>query len=93
VAQLFHALEVREALIAKFAVIAGMRPGEYSSVYTWQDRRAQVPPVVPARCPGGGVRQSIEDWRPASGNPEPDEWIFPSEKGTTPMTKDNCWRR
>ena len=23
----------------------------------------------------------------------PDAWVFPSEKLTTPMAKDNCWRR
>ena len=23
----------------------------------------------------------------------PEAWVFPSEKGTTPLLKDNCWRR
>jgi hypothetical protein len=33
------------------------------------------------------------DWRcnsPATGD---GDWVFPSEKLTTPVSKDNCWRR
>jgi hypothetical protein len=26
-------------------------------------------------------------------NPAPDAWVFPSEKMTMPLAKDNCWRR
>ena len=26
-------------------------------------------------------------------DPAPDAWVFPSEKLTTPVRKDNCWRR
>ena len=27
---------------------------------------------------------------PDSGS---DAWVFPSEKGSTPLSRDNCWRR
>ena len=35
----------------------------------------------------------IESWREACPSTEPDAWVFPSEKLSTPMLKDNGWRR
>ena len=28
-----------------------------------------------------------------SPNVAPEAWVFPSERGPTPLGKDNCWRR
>jgi integrase len=109
VAQLFQALEVREALIAKLAVIAGIRPGEIFAlkwghlgtdyadvqqrVYRGKIDTPKTHHSFRRAALAEGLRQSIEEWRIVSGNPGPEDWMFPSEKGTTPLAKDNCWKR
>jgi len=35
----------------------------------------------------------IETWRKVSIDTQPESWVFPSEKLTTPLSRDNCWRR
>ena len=40
-----------------------------------------------------GLLDSIEEWRRLSLNTGDDAWVFPSERLTTPVSKDNCWRR
>jgi integrase len=40
-----------------------------------------------------GLLSSIEEWRALSIDTSPDAWVFPSEKLTTPLAKENCWRR
>jgi integrase len=85
----FGALEQRERLIAKLAVLAGMRPGEIFALTwgrltaTYADIRQRV------------YRRKIDTpktdnsmWKAARD----DAWVFPSER-MTPLSKDNCWRR
>ena len=40
-----------------------------------------------------GLLVSIDEWRAVSLDTGADAWVFPSEKLTTPLAKDNCWRR
>ena len=40
-----------------------------------------------------GLLSAIQEWREISVDPSPTAWVFPSEKLTTPVRKDNCWRR
>jgi integrase len=40
-----------------------------------------------------GVLATIDEWRARSVDTSPEAWVFPSEKLTTPVAKDNCWRR
>ena len=40
-----------------------------------------------------GLLASINEWRAVSPDTSVDAWVFPSEKLTTPLTEDNCWRR
>ena len=40
-----------------------------------------------------GLLSAIREWRQLSPRSEPGAWVFPSETGTTPVLKDNCWRR
>jgi integrase len=40
-----------------------------------------------------GLLISIDDWRAVSLDTSGDAWVFPSEKLTTLLAKDNCWRR
>ena len=40
-----------------------------------------------------GLQAAIAEWKALSGDPGPEEWVFPSETRRTPLAKDNCWRR
>ena len=102
-------LKLRERLIAKLAVLAGMRPGEifglkWSRLETnYADIRQRVyrgdvdsPKSVRSvrfAALSDGLLISIDEWRAASPVTCPDAWVFPSERLTTPLAKDNCWRR
>jgi len=106
---LFAVLDVRERLIAKLGVLAGMRPGEIFGL-TWvrlateyADIRQRVyrgnvdsPKTVRSTrwaALSDGLRGSIEEWKKLSLDTRDDAWVFPSEKRTSPLSKDNCWRR
>jgi integrase len=106
---MFAVLNLRELLIAKLAVVAGMRPGEIFAlrwcrlereyvdirerVYRGQIDSPKTFHSIRHAALADGLRGTIEEWRAASGNPVPDAWVFPSEKGTTPIGTYNCWRR
>jgi integrase len=106
---MFRVLEVRERLIAKLVILAGMRPGEifglkWSRLETdYADIRQRVyrgdldtPKSVRSvrfAALKDALLISINQWRAASLDTSPDAWVFPSEKLTTPLAKDNCWRR
>jgi len=104
----FAALDLRERLIAKLAVIAGMRPGEIFALRwgrltsTYADIRQRVyrgaidtPKTnqsVRKAALPEGLLREIELWREFSVESRDDAWVFPSER-MTPLSKDNCWRR
>jgi integrase len=109
VRQLFSVLNIRERLIAKLVVLAGMRPGEIFGL-KWErlgsgyaDIRQRVycgdvdsPKSVRSvrfAALSNGLLVSIDEWRALSLDGRADAWVFPSEKLTTPLAKDNCWRR
>lgn len=109
VRQMFNVLEVRERLVAKLAVLAGMRPGEIFGL-KWSRLEANYADIrqrvyrgdvdtpksvrsVRFAALSDGLLISIDEWRAASPLTNPDAWVFPSEKLTTPLAKDNCWRR
>jgi integrase len=104
----FEVLGQRERLIARLAIIAGMRPGEIFGL-TWEwltktyaDIRQRVyrgiidtPKTnqsVRHAALPEGLLREIEVWREFSAVTRPDAWVFPSER-MTPLSKDNCWRR
>ena len=106
---MFSVLGLRELLIAKLGVLAGMRPGEIFAL-DWaslEDKHVKIQQGIyrghidtpkTARsirhaALADGLRETIDLWRAASGNPPPEAWVFPSETGTTPVLKDNLWRR
>ena len=102
----FSVLEVRERLIAKFAVLAGMRPGEIFGLKwpqltaTYADIRQRVyrnvvdtpktDQSMRKAALSKGLLTDIERWRAMAV--DENGWVFPSEN-LTPMSKDNCWRR
>lgn len=105
---LLNALDTRERLIAKLALLAGMRPGEIFAL-KWNrlqsehaDMRQRIyqgdidsPKLsysVRWAALSDGVLAAIEEWRSQAIDSSPDAWVFPSEKLTTPVRKDNCWR-
>jgi hypothetical protein len=106
---LFSVLDVRERLIAGLALLAGMRPGEISGlkwvrleadhadirqrVYRGDVDSPKSVRSVRFAALSDGLRISINEWRAMSPWTGADAWVFPSEKLTTPLAKDNCWRR
>jgi len=108
VRQCFAALGQRERLIAKLAVLAGMRPGEIFAM-TWRRltsthadivqrvyrRKLDTPKTdnsTREAALSAGLLSEIEAWRSASMSTKADAWVFPSER-MTPLSKDNIWRR
>ncbi len=105
----FSVLAMRERLIARLAIVAGMRPGEIFAlkwvrldrefadirerVYRGDLDTPKTPRSVRWAALSDGLVEAIREWRELSRDRSPDAWVFPSEKGTTPLSKDNCWRR
>src|SRR5262249_41182787 len=105
---LFSVLEQRERLIAKLAVIAGMRPGEIFGLTwgrlttTYADIRQRVyrgavdsPKTnqsIRKAALSEGLLREIDAWKEFAAIVREDAWVFPSER-LTPLSKDNCWRR
>jgi integrase len=104
----FGALDLRERLIAKLAILAGMRPGEIFAL-TWgrltathadirqrvYRRKIDTPKTDNSTRQAAlseGVLDEIENWRMMAVETRDDAWVFPSER-MTPLSKDNCWRR
>jgi integrase len=109
VRRLFSVLDIRERLIAKLAVLAGMRPGEIFGL-KWERLGSEYADIRQRVYRGDvdspkSVRSvryaalsnkllvSIDEWRALSLDTRAGAWVFPSEKLTTPLSKDNCWRR
>lgn len=105
----FSVLEQRERLIVKLAIVSGMRPGEIFALkwahirdthaYIQQrvyrgvlDSPKTVHSIRKAAL-AEGLLDEIWAWKAISPNPDANAWVFPSEKGTTPLSRDNLWRR
>ena len=101
-------LDQRERLIAKLAIMAGMRPGEIFAL-TWGRLTATHADIRQRVYRGAidtpktdqsirkaalpeGLLRDIEAWREVSLATQDDAWVFPSER-MTPLSKDNCWNR
>jgi len=107
VQKLFEVLGPRERLIVKFAVLAGMRPGEIFAL-TWgrisncADIRQRVyrgildtPKTTQSErkaALSAGLLLDLEEWRKHAVDTSAAAWVFPSEN-MTPLAKENVWRR
>jgi integrase len=106
---LLGVLGVRERLIARLALLAGMRPGEIFGL-KWARLEANFADIrqrvyrgdidspksnrsVRHAALSDGLLMSIDEWRARSLDTGTDAWVFASERLTTPLAKDNCWRR
>jgi integrase len=104
----FGALDLRERLIAKLAILAGMRPGEIFAL-TWgrltathadiqqrvYRRKIDTPKTdnsTRQAALSAGLLGEIEAWRMLAVATRDDAWVFPSER-MTPLSKDNWWNR
>jgi len=108
VAAVCSALGMRERLITKLAIVAGMRPGEIFGL-KW-GRVAETFAEVRQRVYRGlvdtpkthhserdaalasGVMVELEQWRSLGLGASAEAFVFPSERGTA-LSKDNVWRR
>lgn len=109
VKKLLKVLDTRERLIAQLAIIAGMRPGEIlaltwgsltgaSAEITRRLYRGRIDTPKTQRSEreaafSDGLLEAIAEWRRKALCTEPTAWVFPSERLTTPVGKDNLWRR
>jgi integrase len=109
VRQFFAVLDHRERVIGGLAVLAGMRPGEIfaltlsraeSEYANIQQRvyRGEInsPKTFKSRrlaALGDGLLVWIRQWMEMLPDRGPHGWLFPSERLTTPLAMDNCWRR
>ena len=105
----FAALEPRERLVVKLAILAGLRPGEILGL-TWghlSETHADIRQRVyrgkidspktsrslrKAALPAG-VLGDIREWKTISRDTSDHAWVFPSETGKTPVSRDNLSRR
>jgi integrase len=105
----FSALDLRERLIVKFAVLAGMRPGEILAlkwacldgccadirqrIYRGEVDSPKTKNSVRCVALPKGLAEEIETWRRLAADSGANAWVFPSENLKTPVARDNVWRR
>lgn len=109
VQKVLSVLAIRERLIARLAIVAGMRPGEIFAlkwgrlerefadirerVYRGDMDTPKTPKSVRWAALSDGLVAAIAEWRDIAIDRSPEAWVLPSERGNTPLSKDNCWRR
>ena len=100
---------LRERLIVRLAVFAGMRPGEIFGL-KWRHVREDSA-LIEQRLYRGKINtpkthrsvrpaaftpnivSEMKEWKSLCPTSQPDGWVFPSERLTTPLDKANWWRR
>jgi integrase len=106
---LFSVLDLRERVIAGLAILAGMRPGEIFALRRRHVEHGYVnirqgvyrgeidtPKTFNSNrwaALGEGLSQWLRLWLDGLPLQGPDALLFPSERGTTPIRNDNCWKR
>jgi integrase len=106
--QYLEVFELREKLIARLAILEGMRPGEILAL-RWNSitgttirvservyKRVLNTPKNGKTREGAisdGTLALLKKWSELAQDLSPGGFIFPSEKITTPLSLDNLWRR
>ena len=109
VKKLFDALELRERLIVKFGILAGMRPGEILAlrrsvgtqshadicerVYRGIIDTPKTRKSFREAAFSDGISKDLSAWLQQTPDTGSSGWLFPSETVTTPILQDNLWRR
>ena len=102
-------LPLRDRLIFKLATLGGMRPGEIlalrwkhlsGSSANIQQRIYRGKLDTPKSKKGfrqaaltDGIGEDVSAWRESSLDSQPEAWVFPSERKSSPLNRDNVWRR
>src|SRR5438876_4503455 len=108
VQQILPVLPLREQLIVRLALFSGMRPGEIFAlqwkhiagdhvevvhrIYRGKLDRPKSERSTRTVALSSTTQSLITQWRQQSRSCDPDAWVFPSAKLTTPLGRDNVWR-
>jgi integrase len=106
--QYLEVFDLRERLIARFAIFEGMRPGEIFAL-RWKSVRDEIIRVEQRVYKGlldtpknGKTREGamsdgtvllLNHWANLAQDPSSDGFVFQSENLSTPLSADNVWRR
>jgi integrase len=109
VRQILTVLGPREQLVVRLAIFAGMRPGEIIAlqwkhvksdhveveqrIYRGKLDRPKTTRSKRQVALSPDVQSAIAIWRRTTHTDDPEAWVFPSEALTTPISRDNLWRR
>jgi len=109
VKQCLEVLPDRERLIVRLAVYEGMRPGEILGLQCGDigdgllrvQRRVYRGVIDDPKAKrsnrevalSDGTFASLGNWLLCLPDSRPEAWLFPSETGSTPLSRDNLWRR
>ena len=101
-------LDLREQLIVRLALFSGMRPGEILALqwkHVADDHVAVMHRLYRGKLDRPKSERSqrtvalssttcalIQQWRQRV-SADPEAWVFPSARTTTPLGRDNSWRR
>ena len=107
--QLLKVLDLRERLICRLAIIEGMRPGEILALqvqdlavdHLYVRRRVyrgeiDSPKTQKSEREVGLSPKTIRyltEWLELARGSRPEGWVFPAENLTSPLSRDNVWRR
>lgn len=102
-------LPIRERLIVRLTLYEGMRPGEVLGLQAgdvrdgalWVRRRVYRGEIDDPKVRRShrevalskGTASLLTEWVSSLSNRGPEAWLFPSETGSTPVGRDNIWRR
>jgi integrase len=105
---MLNVLALREQLIVQLALFSGMRPGEIFAlqwqhvagdhvqvvhrVYRGQLDQPKNERSKPTVALSSSTRRLIDQWHRQQDGADPETWVFPSEKITTPLGRDSAWR-
>src|SRR6185503_940890 len=109
VQQILGVLNLREQLAVRLAIFSGMRPGEIIAlqwkhvhddhvaieqrIYRGKLDRPKTTRSKRKAALSPSTQVALALWRSRSSGDNPEGWVFPSEKLTTPIGRDNIWRR
>ena len=108
VQQILLVLDIREQLIVRLALFSGMRPGEILALqwkHVAEDHVEVVHRLYRGKLDSPKTERSkrtvalsastgklLKAWRLQQASAEPDAWVFPSARLTTPLGRDSAWR-
>lgn len=109
VQQILQVLGPREQLFVRFAIFSGMRPGEIiglqwkhvhddhvdieQRIYRGKIDRPKTTRSKRQAAISPDTQATLKLWREQTFSGDPESWLFPSDALTTPVGRDNLWRR